>query len=79
MKACKKSVDDVMRAMADATWDKVGCFAVMVLDAVRLAKNLTVRDVKDGALRGSQPTASPWGVVRSMRALSPKLCLEGIP
>ena len=51
----------------------------MVLEAVRLPTNLTVQNVKDSALRGSQPTASPWGVVRSMSALSPKLCLEGIP
>ena len=75
VKACKISADNVMRAMKAGTWDKAGCFAVMVLDAVRLAKNLTLQNVKDSALRGAQP----WIVVRRMSVLSPKLCLEGIP
>ena len=82
-KACKNAADDVMRAMAEGTWNKSGCFAVMVLDAVVSARSLTIKNVKDLAKkwssRGSQPTVSPRDVVRSMAALSPKLCLEGIP
>ena len=83
VQACREAADDAMRAMRDGSWRKSGCFACMVLDEVRLAKQLTVQDVKDLAKkrcsRGSQPTASPRDVVRSMSALSPKLCLEGIP
>ena len=72
---CKQSADDVMVAMKNGTWRKTGCFAVMVLDAVRLAGNLSLEKVKQSALRG----AHPWVVVRRMSVLSPKLCVEGIP
>ena len=73
--ACKTAADTVMRSMKNGTWKKGGCYAVMVLDAVREAKNLTLQNVKEKATRVVQP----WVVIRRMSALSPKLCLEGIP
>jgi hypothetical protein len=75
VKACKKAADDAMCAMADGTWRKTGCFAVMVLEEIRLAKNMTWQSLNPP--EGSQPTCTD--VVIEMSALSPKLCLEGIP
>jgi hypothetical protein len=46
VKACRTAADDVMRAMKDGTWKKKGCFAVMVLEAVAHAHNLTTQNVK---------------------------------
>ena len=77
VKACKTSAHRVIKAMKDGTWTKVGCFAVMVLDEIRQAKKLTIQNVLKSRFRGT--SEKPWNVVRSMRDLSPKLCLEGIP
>ena len=73
--ACKTEAETVMRSTKNGTWNKGGCNAVMVLDAVRLTKNLTLRNVKENATRGAQP----WDVLCRMSALSLQLCLVGMP